>query len=59
MPVVCISDWISLDATELQELFATNLRLVLTWLDQTTLDQLVTKSHDLNHGPQLEYHILF
>ena len=26
-------------------------------LDQTTLDQLVTKANDLNHGPNLEYHI--
>jgi Rrf2 family protein len=26
-------------------------------LDQTTLDQLVTKANDLNHGPSLEYHI--
>ncbi|HEY0256306.1 MAG TPA: Rrf2 family transcriptional regulator [Candidatus Methylacidiphilales bacterium] len=26
-------------------------------LDNATLDQLVTKAHDLNHGPQLDYYI--
>jgi hypothetical protein len=26
-------------------------------LDQTTLDQLVKKANDLNHGPPLEYQI--